>query len=184
MEIFGAANCFHFAETKVLEPKFTCRKPGCSADFTRSGNLYEHKRNVHQTISYPCVKCGLDFEHLIPLEENEQNVVMVDTLVQNVAVSMDKVNDDSRASNFTTNEEKRKKSLQRLKDAKRFKKLEKRNLPTVYSYDDIGDLTDSFSSQCSSHDSDDWSDWEDDFEDNWNEPWVNLDSSSSSETKD
>jgi hypothetical protein len=53
---------------------------------------------------------------------------------------------------------KRKKSLQRLKDAKRCKKLEKRNLPTVYSDDDLGDLTDSFSSQCSSHDSDDLSD--------------------------
>jgi hypothetical protein len=28
MKIDGAANCFHFAETKVLEPKFICRKPG------------------------------------------------------------------------------------------------------------------------------------------------------------
>jgi hypothetical protein len=67
MEIYGAANCFHFAETKVLEPKFTCRKPGCSADFTRSGNLYEHKRNVHQTISYPCVKCGMYAENQITI---------------------------------------------------------------------------------------------------------------------
>jgi hypothetical protein len=51
---------------------------------------------------------------------------------------------------------KRKKSLQKSKDAKRVKKLEKRNLQTVDSDDDLGDLTDSFSSRCSSHDSDDW----------------------------
>jgi hypothetical protein len=48
--------------------------------------------------------------------------------------------------NKISTKRKRKKSLQRLKDAKRFKKMEKRNLPTVYSDDDIGDLTDSFSS--------------------------------------
>ncbi|EFX81263.1 hypothetical protein DAPPUDRAFT_102659 [Daphnia pulex] len=132
VEIDGVANCFHFAETKYLEAKFICRQPGCSVEFKRSSSQYDHERNVHRTISYSSVKCVMYaenqktinnhnvrchgalasisnqrvFEHVAPLEENEQNGDAADSLIQHVSVSMYKANDDSRASSsFTTNKE-------------------------------------------------------------------------------
>lgn len=43
---------------------------------------------------------------MVRLEANELNVDIADSLIQDVAVSMDKANDDARASSsFTTNEE-------------------------------------------------------------------------------
>ncbi|EFX71768.1 hypothetical protein DAPPUDRAFT_326886 [Daphnia pulex] len=81
------------------------------------------------------------------------------------------IDDEASSQSSSSTDEvsgKRKKSLQTLKDAKRLKKLEKRNLQTVDSDDDLGDLTDSFSSRCSSHDSDAWEDdWDDDLEKYW-----------------
>jgi hypothetical protein len=71
------------------------------------------------------------------------------------------VSSESSSSSAEKQQVKRKNSLQRLEGAKRFKKMEKRGLPTVDSDDDLGDMTDSFSSGCSTYDSDDWSDFED-----------------------
>lgn len=64
------ATRFHFAETKVLQPKFNCRKPGCSSQLTTSSHREDHERNVHPTIRHACLICSLYAENRITIDNH------------------------------------------------------------------------------------------------------------------
>jgi hypothetical protein len=59
LNISGDATHFHFAQTNVLQPKFCCRKLGCSSKFTSSSHRDEHERNLHKTIRHSCSICNV-----------------------------------------------------------------------------------------------------------------------------
>jgi hypothetical protein len=59
LNISGDATRFQFAQTKDLQPKYCCRKPGCSSEFKQIGHRNNHEQNVHKTIRHPCFMCCL-----------------------------------------------------------------------------------------------------------------------------
>ncbi|EFX63310.1 hypothetical protein DAPPUDRAFT_268684 [Daphnia pulex] len=103
-------------------------------------------KNANKTSAVPEDDVSLKLDEEKQEEEDEES-------------NDDDVSSESSPSSAEKQQVKRKNSLQRLEEAKRFKKMEKRGLPTVDSDDDLGDMTDSFSSGCSTYDSDDSDDW-------------------------